>query len=205
MSETDIRFLNDQFKARCVAAAIFFPDRMKEQAQNKYLSRAGISSRVGNVYLKNRSGKTGELSISELIRRNIDYLFDGKKDVFTPGRFNDKDFAVLYTAKEVETAKAERFYHLAQKDKPFAYVVFSIFASGCLIDLRNSISKLGNPLHQSSYDECAEVAREIIKDPQIECDGLISQSARNKGGSCCNFFGVEKIDTGDLLEDEILN
>lgn len=198
------RLLDGREKTRCVAAGIFFPDRAIKNATQKYLNKAGISALVARRFWENRSSRTNSASETELIRSNVSYLFDGHRTVFSPGRFNTEDFPVLYTAKEAETAKSERFYYVAERDQPFEYVVFSLYASGCMVDLRSYKDGQGVDLSQLPHDDCQAVAKRIREDDGMSCQGVISQSARHSGGSCCNFFEIEGLEPGSIIEHAVL-
>ncbi|NVK20848.1 MAG: RES family NAD+ phosphorylase [Methylocystaceae bacterium] len=204
-STSKVRNLDRRFKARCVGAGVFFPKLATERAEEKYLKKAGITSGVSQVYWSGRLRVAIDADIRDLIHSNISYWFSGEHDLYSPGRYNGDDFPVLYTAKEIETAKNERFFHLREKDKPFDYVVFSVSASGNMIDIRGMTTLGGVPLEDAPYNECQKIAREIIEDTLIDCEGIISFSARNSGGSCCNFFRIEEVLPGEIIEDGTLS
>lgn len=203
MYEHPTKNLQDRTKARCVAAGVFFPNIIRESATDKYFQKARIPSQVSKYFWDKRISKIDEEE-SDLIRRNISYLFDGNVTVFSPGRFNTDEYGVLYTAKEAETAKKERFHYVSGRDKPFEYVVFSLSASGCLIDLRNYVDEQGRDLSQLPHSDCQDVAKQYRIEQNRPCVGIISLSARNPGGSCCTFFEIDQIEPGQILEHQQL-
>lgn len=192
--------LSEKVKHRCVAAGIFYPEKIRNDSHTRYFAKAGIPKVVSDSYWRSKGLPTNHLSDQELIRRNIGYLFEGSRLSFKPGRFNTKSFPALYTAKGAETAKSERLHYVGETDIPFAYVVFSVTATESLVDIRSMTTSRGIPYHQASHGECQRLAEKIRSIGDEEGPGIISKSARDAKGVCCTFFSIGGLSPDTIVE-----
>ncbi|WP_425053508.1 RES family NAD+ phosphorylase [Psychromarinibacter sp. S121] len=192
------RVLKERPKSRCVAEVIFdadvaeqhiraqFPTSIPKAFVDRYISAHRQDFQV-----------TDQARIASNIRWTFDKVEEGES--VDPQRFNGADEGAVYTAKEEETAKAERFHYLSSATKPFGYVLFSLEASTQMMDIRTFVDQENTcKLTDDNHKECREFASSVRKSHDV--NGLISPSVRNPGGSCCTFFSLEGLSPGEVLE-----
>lgn len=176
-------------KYRCVARWTIFPNNAKELVRRRYFDSVGISNAVFEKYWKSRRKIEREVEDAKSsITRNFEFLFKEMIPPYRPGRFNRESYAALYTSRDVETAKEERFHHVPRETTRFEYIVYSLSVSGEVADLR--------PLHDSGafvvgpdHAECQEVADQI----RMHVGGVAWYSVRKVGGACCAFFSCDGV------------
>lgn len=192
------RELEERPKSRCVAEIIFYADTAEKHIRKQFPS--SIPKALVDRYI---NAHRHDFQVSDVARiaSNIRWTFDKVAEGvgITANRFNNVDEAALYTAKESETAKAERFHYLSDATKPFGYVVFSLEASSDMMDIRTPVNQENScHLTDDNHDDCRVFASKVRSLDGV--NGLISPSMRNPGGSCCTFFSLKGIKPGEVLE-----
>lgn len=193
-----LRKLNERPKAQCVAAEVFNTDRGIDRVRNQF--PPSIPARKIGAFLasKRRSFPTSDV---ERVLRNIRWTFQavGSGSTVPPGRFNKANEAALYTAKESETAKAERFTYIGDITKPFDYIVFETNATGTMLDIRDDAAAFYHvKVEEHNHPDCQQFASNLRTERGIS--GIISQSVWNQGGSCCTFFTLSGISPSTVKE-----
>lgn len=180
-------------KFRCVARATMYPGEVKEKVRKKYM--ANMPQAVFERYWKTRVAEAAR-NEADAVTRNFRYLFDSRVPPYAEGRFNTDAFPALYTAKSIETAKAERF-HYATPGRPFPYVVYSIFANGDVVDLRPFQDARELEL-SNDHTNCRTIAKQV----HGRCSGVAWYSVREEG-SCCVFYTCDGITPRNIEEEDI--
>ncbi|WP_299775833.1 RES family NAD+ phosphorylase [uncultured Tateyamaria sp.] len=192
------RELEDRPKSRCVAEVIFDSDVAEQHIRAQFPK--SIPKAIVDRYIaahRQDYQVTDHARIASNIRWTFDKVDEG--ETVTPNRFNGIDEGALYTAKEEETAKAERFHYLSGATKPFGYVLFSLDASTPMMDIRTPLDQENTcKLTDDNHEECRVFASSVRKSHSV--NGLISPSVRNPGGSCCTFFSLDGLSPGEVLE-----
>jgi hypothetical protein len=183
-------------KFRCVAKATVSSIEIRDDIRTRYFSAAGISDAEFEDFWKGYERAHPDLSDVAAIEKNFKYMFGRPPDEkFRPGRFNTADFPALYTAKEIETAKAERLHYVSGGGGDFAYVVYSVFVTENVVDLRPREAD-GRVRLTDDHKPCQELAVEAKR----RIGGIAWRSLRQIGGSCCAFFGIAGVAAGAIVE-----
>jgi hypothetical protein len=191
-----IRQYHEAEKFRCVDKATIYPDIVKGDVEARYFGKASISNVVFEKFWRDRMrARPGPVNESSAIENNFRYLFDRRSPPYHEGRFNTASFAALYTAKDPETAKAERLHHVERRTIPFEYVVYSIVVNKKVADLR-PYGESGEFVPGEAYDPCQKIAEEL----RSKLDGIAWRSVRYSTGSCCAFFSCNDIVPGAVVE-----
>jgi hypothetical protein len=174
---------DSRLKHRCILQIHFDPSydykRKADVLRSAGNSEAEIRAIIGNPPIK--------VDDSSLIARSLNYTFDpSKKGRYHVGRFNDQNFPALYTASDIDTARAERG-HWYKKSEDAAFVIFTIKFSGVARDIRDDISS-GKLPFPDDYVQCQRYAVEAMK---AGCDGIAAPSKRDLRGSCCAIFAKD--------------
>lgn len=189
------RRYDDAIKYRCVEKSTLFPDTIRDDVRSRYFDAAGISptafARYWSSSVGQRQAGNGD---AQAIAENFRYMFTKARKPYRTGRFNTGDFPALYTAKEQETAKKERFHYVAGATKRFEFAVYSVKISGEIADLR-PLATTRLPI-DDDHNPCRLVATQVRHD----VDGVAWFSLRNIGGACCAFFRCTGVTAGSVEE-----
>jgi hypothetical protein len=179
-------------KVRCISSAYLDLDERKKEIYGKYFRPAGIG--VGSF--EHWWAKNSVATSKNMIESSLDWTFKAKRK-YPLGRFNTEEFPALYVAKEVKTAIDEVMHNLKHRDKPFKYTVFSLFATGDLVDLRPHVFS-GRWNMPSDHYECQLIAAHVRTVSGIV--GIASPSKRSAGGNCCAIFSRSSVEAGMVVE-----
>lgn len=185
-------------KFRCVDRATIFVEVIKNDVKQRYFEKAGISARSFDKYWKSKL-RPSSLSVSDeqAIKDNFRYLFYRAVPPYRPGRFNRSNFAALYTAKDQATARAERAHYVAGATRDFDYVIYSIYVSAEIADLRPLIDAGQFVIEKDTHLNCQNVADQV----RNQVSGVAWYSARREDGHCCAFFRCDEIYPGRIEEE----
>ena len=188
------RIYKEAEKFRCVARATVFPESIKEQVRLRYF--AHLSMPAFEKYWRSKVGHMATVvETGESLTRNFCYLFKEAAPPYVEGRFNTENFPVLYTAKNPETARTERF-HYVDADAPFDFVIYSVSANGKVADLR-PFEERGELVIGEDHGPCREIAAKLLG----RCSGVAWNSVRLEGGACCAFFSCDEVKAGVVVEE----
>ncbi|MDE0335904.1 MAG: RES family NAD+ phosphorylase [Defluviicoccus sp.] len=117
-----------------------------------------------------------------------------------PSRFSDGSFSVLYTSLEPATAEAEVVHWLPGRvgnpstPRVVYYSLFSCAFEGSEADLRPKLKDWPDLVHESDYSFCNRIGAEARS---LEIDGLVTWSARRKGGTNVPVFSRKAVSRPD--------
>ena len=189
-----VREYSNAPKYRCVARELLYPDRAGEKIFERYFAKANISREAFERYRRgytNHSNNSNEVAV---IENNFRYLFERSRPPFRAARFNAETYPALYTAKDIETAKAERKYYVDPLWK-FEYAVYSVYVTAHTADLR-PWEDCGELTFDGDHRSCQALADSI----RHSVDGVSWYSLRG-AGSCCAFFSCDGVAAGQVEEE----
>ncbi|NDV00491.1 RES family NAD+ phosphorylase [Pseudoroseicyclus tamaricis] len=178
--------ISNKPKARCVASDVFYTDRGAQSFADQIPS--SIPKEKLDEYLRRRRRSYANSDRDRIIR-NVSWGFDkvALGQTVGEGRFNSKHEAALYTARDAQTAMKERLHYVKEGSKPFDYVVFAIFASAKMVDIRKGSGNSLCLVVADNHQECQRFASDV-REKYAMSTGIIPDSVRDPGGACCTFF-----------------
>lgn len=185
-------------KFRCVDRATLDLDTIKDSVRKRYFADVGISDASFERFWRTKAhASSGGIATISAIENNYSYLFRSAPP-YRPGRFNTDKFAALYTAKEIETSKVERFHYLSGRTRDFEYVVYSVEVTAVAVDLRPFVFGATLSL-DADHTQCQDIASNI----NGRVDGVAWPSVRARGGSCCAFFSISGVRPKQIEEEGV--
>jgi hypothetical protein len=183
-------------KYRCVLRDIFYRERLAEIYRRRVLRPAGVSEESIERFMRRRTDFRLRLE-RDLIKFNIDSVFESRTEYY-PGRFNTRTFSAFYTAKEKETALAEKRYYAGGGGAQA--VVFCVEFTGHAFDLRPLVIRKRVDFNKD-HGRGQAIA---IKVRELGLAGIAAPSWQNPSGSCCALFSGGTIDPDRVVESVAL-
>ncbi|MEQ1709632.1 MAG: RES family NAD+ phosphorylase [Terricaulis sp.] len=172
-------------KYRCLPTLVFWGEAwQRKQSLLDDLFPSQAQSITGARPVRELEGEDAEAAA---ITANIEWIFTPGRPI-EPGRFNPKDFAAYYTAKEKHTAIQER---RAKSNSKGRLVVFTVNYTGVTRELRSLNPPF--PIHNAS--DCLNAS---LKCREAGHDAVAAHSVQVEGGNCCAIFKATAIKPGGV-------
>lgn len=181
-------------KYRCVNKKYFYIDIKINDEINRMSNGYGID----RSFIGDTINKIFPIRDNNLIDRSINYTFS-KERCFGEGRFHKSNYPVFYCAKEIQTCVSEYIFHLPSAVNKVELIVFSVEVTCCAIDIRGDFTQ--QRMLSEKYETFQNISKAVREKSLADC--IISNSAREIGGSCCNIIDRACISAKDVEQEAV--